>query len=577
MDRRVVLAIVLMMAVAILPSVFFKPAKRPAGRPGARPESTATGRAAPAPQPAIPAPAGPLVPPAAEAPAMSEDTIVVSSPLYRYTFSTRGGRMIEATLLRYPSMRPEEARRPAQLLAPGSQVLGLGLLAARDTVWLRDWSFVPSTRELQVAKPESFTLTASQGGLGVSLTYRFHPTDYLIEVEGKLEGLGPNGATLLVEMGPGLRNTEADSLEHRREVGIVVKGDKAALTRFGKLKPGQPMAFDGPFEWVALKSKYFVTALLVLDSSGTGRNGGIAGASALAADPLNKSPALAQVTAGLPLPGAGAFRYQLYAGPLEYPRLRAIGHDFDDVNPYGWPGFRTIIRPVALGARSLLVWLHDRLGLAYGMGLVLFGIVIRLVLWPLNQKAMRSTMAMQVVQPLIKELQEKYKGDPQKLQQEMFKLYKEHNVNPFGGCWPMLLPWPILLALFFVFQNTIELRGAPFLWLPDLSRPDPLYVIPVVMGLSMFALSKIGQLGMEPNPQMKMMLYMMPVMMTFLFLRFASGLNLYYTVMNLASLPQQLMLSRERMRRNPVPPQPSAPQQRQRATVNGQRQPPRKR
>src|ERR1043166_1472499 len=289
--------------------------------------------------------------------------------------------------------RPEEARRPAQLLASGSQVLGLGLLAARDTVWLRDWSFVPSTRELQVAKPESFTLTASQGGLGVSLTYRFHPTDYLIEVEGKLEGLGPNGATLLVGMGPGLRNTEADSLEHRREVGIVVKGDKAALTRFGKLKPGQPMAFDGPFEWVALKSKYFVTALLVLDSSGTGRNGGIAGASALAADPLNKSPALAQVTAGLPLPGAGAFRYQLYAGPLEYPRLRAIGHAFDDVNPYGWPGFRTIIRPVALGARSLLVWLHDRLGLAYGMGLVLFGIVIRLLPLPLHHKAQGSTNA----------------------------------------------------------------------------------------------------------------------------------------------------------------------------------------
>ncbi|HEV8356675.1 MAG TPA: membrane protein insertase YidC, partial [Gemmatimonadales bacterium] len=523
-----------------------------------------------------PPPAAPMVPPAAAGPAMSEDSIVVSSPLYRYRFSTRGGRMIEATLLQYPSMRPEEARRPAQLLAPGSQLLGLGLLVGRDTVWLRDWNFAPSTRELQVAKPESFTLTANQGGLGVALTYSFRPTDYLIDVEGRLEGLGPNGATLLVGMGPGLRNTEADSLEHRHEVGIAVKSDKAALTRFGKLKPGQPLAFDGPFEWVALKSKYFVTALLALDSSGTGRNGGIAGASALAADPLNRSPALAQVTVGLPLPGAGGFRYQVYAGPLEYPRLRAIGHDFDDVNPYGWPGFRTIIRPVALGARSLLVWLHDRLGLAYGMGLVLFGIVIRLVLWPLNQKAMRSTMAMQVVQPLIKELQEKYKSDPQKLQQEMFKLYKEHNVNPFGGCWPMLLPWPILLALFFVFQNTIELRGASFLWLPDLSRPDPLYVIPVVMGLSMYALSKIGQLGMEPNPQMKMMLYMMPVMMTFLFLRFASGLNLYYTVMNLASLPQQLMLSRERMRRNPVPPQPSVPQQRQRSTVSGQRQPPRK-
>ena len=113
----------------------------------------------------------------------------------------------------------------------------------------------------------------------------------------------------------------------------------------------------------------------------------------------------------------------------------------------------------------------------------------------------------------------------------------------------MLLPMPVLFALFFVFQNSIELRGASFGWLPDLSRPDPLYIIPVIMGLSMFGLSKVGQVGMEPNPQMKMMLYVMPVMMTFLFLNFASGLNLYYAVSNIASIPQQWMLARERQKR----------------------------
>ncbi|HSB55202.1 MAG TPA: YidC/Oxa1 family insertase periplasmic-domain containing protein, partial [Gemmatimonadales bacterium] len=365
------------------------------------------------------------------------------------------------------------------------------------------------------------------------------------------------GGTLLVGMGPGLRNTEADSVEHARELGVVVKDTKATLTRFGKLKLGQSQAFSGPFEWVAVKSKYFVTALLAVDSTGSGRNGGIAGANAAATDTAMRTTTGAAISVGLPVAAAGGFRFQAYVGPLEYPRLRAIGHDFDDVNPYGWPGFRTIIRPVALGARSLLVWLHDSLGLAYGFGLILFGIVIRIVLWPLNQKAMRSTMAMQAIQPIMKEIQEKYKSDPQRQQQEMFKLYKEHNVNPLGGCWPMLLPWPILLAFFFVFQNTIELRGAPFLWLPDLSRPDPIYVIPVLMGLSMYVLSKIGQIGMEPNPQMKMMLYMMPGMMTLLFIRFASGLNLYYTVMNLASLPQQWMLSKERMKRMPPAPPPA--------------------
>ena len=146
-------------------------------------------------------------------------------------------------------------------------------------------------------------------------------------------------------------------------------------------------------------------------------------------------------------------------------------------------------------------------------------------------------------EPLIalagRALQERYKNEPQKMQQELFKLYKEHGVNPLGGCLPMLLPMPVLFALFFVFANTIELRGVPFLWLPDLSRADPLYVIPLVMGLSMYALSKIGQLGIPPNPQMKMMLYIMPVMFTVLFWNFASGLNLYYAVQNVAALPQQ--------------------------------------
>jgi len=298
-------------------------------------------------------------------------------------------------------------------------------------------------------------------------------------------------------------------------------------------------------EWAAVKSKYFVTGVLAYDTTG----GSISGVTATAAPATGKRPTRAAVQLSLPLPPSGNFSYSVYAGPMEYDRLGRMGHGFDDVNPYGWPGFRTVIRPVAAGVRWLLVWMHEHLHLAYGLVLIFFGILVRLLLWPLNQKAMRANMQLQAVQPLMKEIQEKYKNDPQKVQQEMFKLYKEYGVNPLGGCWPMLLPMPVLFALFFVFQNTIELRGASFLWLPDLSRPDPLYIIPVVMGLSMFGLSKVGQIGMEPNPQMKMMLYVMPAMMTFLFLNFASGLNLYYAVSNIASIPQQWMLARERQKR----------------------------
>ncbi|HYU37308.1 MAG TPA: YidC/Oxa1 family membrane protein insertase, partial [Gemmatimonadales bacterium] len=197
---------------------------------------------------------------------------------------------------------------------------------------------------------------------------------------------------------------------------------------------------------------------------------------------------------------------------------------------------------------NILIWMHDQLRLAYGWVLIIFGILVRLLLWPLNQRAMESSIRMQAVAPLLKQIQDRYKNEPERLQREMMKLYKEHNVNPFGGCLPMLLPMPVLFALFFVFANTIEFRGVPFLWLPDLSRPDPYYIIPIVMGLSMFVLSKVGQIGVPPNPQTKMMLYFMPAFLTLLFLNFASGLNLYYAVSNIFSIPQQYLIAQRRLR-----------------------------
>jgi YidC/Oxa1 family membrane protein insertase len=170
-------------------------------------------------------------------------------------------------------------------------------------------------------------------------------------------------------------------------------------------------------------------------------------------------------------------------------------------------------------------------------------------MWPLNQGAMRTTIKMQRIQPELNAIQQKYKGDPQRLQSEMMRVYKEHDMSPFSafaGCLPILLPMPVLFALFFVFQNTIEFRGVPFLWLGDISLKDPYYIIPLLMGASMFVLSWIGLRNSPPNPQAKMMAYVMPVMMTVLFANFASGLNLYYTVQNIAALPQQWLIAHER-------------------------------
>ncbi|HEX3244907.1 MAG TPA: membrane protein insertase YidC [Chloroflexota bacterium] len=561
MDRRTIWAILLMMAIAIAPAIFLKkpPASGAAGQPGSGADSSRGSLRSPADSqssdtarrstigPTAQAPTSPGTAPLPGGPtaAPSADTVRVTSPLYTYGISTRGARLVEATLPRYRSMASTEQGRPAQILPPDSKLLGLTLVLNGRSIPLDDWPFTASSESLQVNGPTPLRLSASREDITVELTYTFHPDDYRIDVDGQVSGIGPNGGFLLVGLGPTLANTEANATENHRALALVTKHSDTERTDFAGLKPGETKTISGPLEWAAVKSKYFVTGVLAFDSAG----GRISAVTATAQPTAEKRPDRADIRLSLALPPRGSFSYTTYAGPMEYNRLHRIGHGFDDVNPYGWPGLRTLIRPVAVGVRWLLVWMHEHLHLAYGFVLITFGILVRVLLWPLNQKAMRANMQMQAVQPLMKEIQERYKNDPQKVQQEMFKLYKEHGVNPLGGCWPMLLPMPVLFALFFVFQNSIELRGASFAWLPDLSRPDPLYIIPIIMGLSMFALSKVGQIGMEPNPQMKMMLYVMPVMMTFLFLNFASGLNLYYAVSNISSIPQQWLLARERQKR----------------------------
>jgi YidC/Oxa1 family membrane protein insertase len=175
--------------------------------------------------------------------------------------------------------------------------------------------------------------------------------------------------------------------------------------------------------------------------------------------------------------------------------------------------------------------------------------LIRVVLWPLNQMAMRSSMKMQRIQPELAEAQKKHTKNPDKQREELMRIYREHGMSPFSalsGCLPMLIPMPVLFALFFVFQNTIEFRGVSFWWMADISQKDPFYILPAVMAASMFLSSWIGQRNTPPNPQAKMMLYFLPVFMMVVLGNFAAGLNLYYAAQNLATIPQQWLIANER-------------------------------
>jgi YidC/Oxa1 family membrane protein insertase len=547
-ERRVILAIALMLLVWLVPTILFPPKPTVRRTVGTTGDSTAGART---PAPAA-APTSPSVLPSFR-PSAAAETVWVTSPLYRLGFSTRGGALVGAELLRYRSFAAGDTGKNVQLVPPGEALLVYARASGADTTRFADWSLKPSVSEVHVG-PEGTTLTftgAQPGGSRLTLEYRFAPDDYLVQVRGRMEGFGPAGATLLLGLGDGIKSVEADSLDDFRHYAVVTKAAKTQSLAFQSLKPGERKILDGPFEWAGVKSKYFFIAALELEE-GAPRFGAsitLGGPRTVTASSLFGRSEVATRTAvslTLPVPPAGDFRYDTYIGPLEYRRLARLNHDLDDANPYGGI-LRPIIQPVSVLVVNILIWMHDQLRLAYGWVLVIFGVLVRALLWPLNQRAMESSVRMQAVAPLLKQVQDRYKNEPDRLQREMMRLYKEHNVNPLGGCLPMLLPTPVLFALFFVFANTIEFRGVPFLWLPDLSRPDPYYIIPIIMGLSMFVLSKVGQIGVPPNPQAKTMLYFMPVFLTLLFLRFASGLNLYYAVSNIFSIPQQYLIARRRL------------------------------
>ncbi len=556
MDRRTVLAIALIMIVAIVPSMLFPPKKPAVKRVDGSIDTSAvrasrdTATLAP-PVGSAPdvRPAGPPARRPAESAQNQERLVTVESPLYRYSFSTRGARLIAATLKSYQSFARGDTGA-AQIIPDSSDLLAYRVVVGLDTVNLSEWTFEPSVPRLDVgAGGQEIEWVARRGAAVAILKYRFTADSYLFNVAGDLRGLGRGGQLVLVGLGPRIRLVEGDSLGDYGAYAVVTKARSTEKITFRSLDPGVRKVIDGPFEWAAIKSKYFLTAVLALEP-GTPQLGGV---TAVGGARPGRMATTVHASASLPAPG-GTFGHSVYVGPLEYRRLTAIGHDLNDVNPYGWAIFRVIIQPASVLVMKILLWMHQHLHMAYGWVVIGFGMAVRLALWPLNQKAMRSGMAMQAIQPEVKALQERYKKDPQKLQQEMMKLYREHGVNPLGGCVPMLIPMPVLIAVWFVLANTIEFRGVPFLWLPDLARADPLYIIPLFMGLSMFAVSKIGQIGMPPNPQAAMMLYVMPVMMTFMFLNFSSGVNLYYAVQNLTSLPQQWLVAQQRLRRAGKPP-----------------------
>ncbi len=301
--------------------------------------------------------------------------------------------------------------------------------------------------------------------------------------------------------------------------------------------------WDGKFEWISWDKKYFERALLLAPHSArvqirTERP-----------DPdADTGLGMMDVTIQ-PQADAERVQVEIFGGPKELVMLRRIGQGLQDSIDFGWTAF--------LG-RPLLSLMHVLEGVTgnYGWAIILLTIMIKVALYPLTRKSYRSMQGMQKMKPKIDELQKKYKKDPQRLNQEMLNLYRSEGVNPLGGCLPMLLQLPIFLALYYALLVSIELRQAPFLfWVTDLAAPDtlavfavagfdlPIRILPLVMGGTMFLQQKMTPTTVDPAQQKIFM--MMPILFTFMFYGFPSGLVLYWLTNNVVTIGQQWWIHKQ--------------------------------
>uniref|UniRef100_UPI000A81071A YidC/Oxa1 family membrane protein insertase n=1 Tax=Rhodothermus marinus TaxID=29549 RepID=UPI000A81071A len=243
---------------------------------------------------------------------------------------------------------------------------------------------------------------------------------------------------------------------------------------------------------------------------------------------------------------------------MEYFRLARYDLGLYDMVDYGWDAFEWMTRPLAKFVFIPLFTLLGRLLGNYGLAIIVFALLVKIALYPLTRASFRNMAKMRELQPELEAIREKYADNPQKQQEAMMKLYREKKINPLGGCLPMLLQWPVLIALWQYFQQSLIVRQQAFLWAKDLSAPDPILHLPfkiplygdfvagftLLMGISMIIQMRIQSASTPSNPQTKILTYVFPVFIFAIFNRLSSALNLYYLCYNIFSAIQQFWINR---------------------------------
>ncbi len=480
--------------------------------------------------------------PGAQPQAANDSLVRVTTPTMWLWIDLVGGDIVRVQLPEFP--RELNSDVPYRLLERNlsrTYVAQSGLIGPNGSDSNGRATFTASARELSIGPGETgqLVLTTNIEGGVASKVFSFDADDYLVTVDHRLENR--TSSTMSAALFAQIKRDhlppateEAFSLAPQPFLGAAYTTPEERYYKVD-FDDVDEEGFDETVQggWVAFLQHYFISAWIadpLLTNRYTARRGG-------------DGKYLFGFTSPLLEVGPGAtgnWQAQFYAGPKDQKRLDEISDNLELTIDYGFLWW--LASPLFL----LLDFLHSMVG-NWGVAIILLTVVVKLVLWPISAAGYKSMANMRRVAPAMKKLQERYANDREKLSREMMALYKKEGANPLGGCFPMLLPMPIFLALYWVLFESVELRQAPFFfWIEDLAQMDPYFILPLAMGATTYWMQSLNpQVG---DPMQVRMMKMMPIMFTVLFLFFPAGLVLYWLVNNVLSIAQQQWVYRREER-----------------------------
>ncbi len=550
---RAFLAIIISFVILVGYQYFFVgPAQQPTGEQSSTAVEQQSQTAGTVPQAAAPAPvisaAVPSQPVPAQLSSRPAAEIVVDTDLYTVTISENGGVLTSFILKNYKETNSKDS--PGEQLIKTSPEQGYPLSFSWGSAFPRNTIYTLDSTDVifneQTGSAVISMRAVNEAGLEIVRSYEFSRDSYPIKHSVTVKNNG--GQALQGAGGIHQLNMPFGALGKGSQWlfrGPAYYGEEGLEEfKLKEFKEGEKTV-QGLFDWVAYEGTYFVTGIIPEDKSKSVTMN--AQDELVSIDIVSSLDTLA--------PGAEkTYNYDLFYGPKKLTLLKEIGFNLEKIINFGW--FDIIAKPTLY----LLNWLYNIVG-NYGISIILVTMILKAVFWPITQKGLKSMKNMQKLQPKMVKIKEKYKDDSARMNKEVMNLYKTYKVNPLGGCLPMVLQIPVFFALYKVLLQSIELRHAPFmLWITDLSAPDRLYigfdvpylgglpVLTLLMGASMFLQQKMTPTTADPT-QAKIMMFL-PIIFTFMFLNFASGLVLYWFVNNLLSIFQQYMINRQK---KPVP------------------------